>query len=91
MYSIQADDTHVTRRQAPGQSGAHRAEAHHDDIGSLPGHPTDHTDRGPWRTVLEGREGDMSLLWSYLRRYRSLVALALVWRPSTRSSRCSTR
>ena len=43
-----------------------------------PGHPADHTGLAGRGVPLEGREGDMSLLWSYLRRYRKLVALALV-------------
>jgi hypothetical protein len=34
MVSIEADDAHVTRRQAPGESRAHGAQTHHDDIGS---------------------------------------------------------
>jgi len=33
----------------------------------------------------------MKVLYAYLRNYTGLVALALGWRPSTKSSPCSIR
>jgi len=38
MVPIEADDPHVTRRQAPGQGSAHRAETHVAEIRHMPQH-----------------------------------------------------